>query len=168
MEQRRKDAMGGQPGKAGSAPDPEEAGTDEQIEGKQPGQPAPTESKRRGRGRPEPEARPLVRASAKYVRVAPRKARLVADQVRGMHIEEARALLDFSPRSVATDIRKVIDSAAANAESNHELISDEMRVAVITVDEGPIIKRFRPRALGRATRIDKRTSHISVALSPEE
>ncbi|HZJ29414.1 MAG TPA: 50S ribosomal protein L22 [Solirubrobacterales bacterium] len=110
----------------------------------------------------------MVRASAKYVRIAPRKARLIADQVRGMHIDDARALLRFSPRNAALDIGKLIESAAANAENNFELIADEMRVAEITVDEGPTIKRFRPRAQGRATRINKRTSHISVALSPEE
>lgn len=119
----------------------------------------------------KPAAKPekvFVRASAKYVRVAPRKARLVADQVRGKHIDEARALLAFSPRHAALDIKKLIESAAANAENNHDLIADDMRVAEIRVDEGPIIKRFRPRAQGRATRINKRTSHISVALSPEE
>ena len=110
----------------------------------------------------------VVRASARYVRVAPRKARLVADQVRGLQIDRARALLEFSPRSAAEDIRKLIDSAASNAENNHELVADEMRIAEITVDEGPTMRRYRPRALGRATRINKRTSHISVALTPEE
>jgi large subunit ribosomal protein L22 len=110
----------------------------------------------------------VVRASSRYVRVAPRKARLVADQVRGLHIEKARALLQFSPRGAARDIHKLIDSAAANAENNHDLIADEMTVAEITVDEGPTLKRYRPRALGRATPINKRTSHIAVALSPEE
>ncbi len=109
----------------------------------------------------------VVRASARYVRIAPRKARLIADQVRGMQIEKARALLQFSPRGAAADIRKLIDSAAANAENNHDLIAEEMRVAEITVDEGPTLKRYRPRALGRATPIHKRTSHIAVALSPE-
>jgi ribosomal protein L22 len=110
----------------------------------------------------------VVRASSRYVRVAPRKARLVADQIRGLHIEQARALLEFSPRGAAEDIRKLIESAAANAENNHDLIADEMKVAEITVDEGPTLRRFQPRALGRATRINKRTSHIAVALSPEE
>jgi len=110
----------------------------------------------------------MVRASSRYARVAPRKARLIADQVRGLQIDRARALLQFSPRSVSQDIQKLIDSAAANAENNHDLIADEMRVAEITVDEGPTLKRYRPRALGRATPIHKRTSHISVALSPEE
>ncbi len=111
---------------------------------------------------------PVVRASARFVRIAPRKARLVADQVRGLHIEKARALLQFSPRGAARDIQKLIDSAAANAENNHDLIADEMRVATITVDEGPTLKRYRPRAQGRATPINKRTSHIAVALTPVE
>jgi large subunit ribosomal protein L22 len=118
---------------------------------------------------PAPKPAPLVvRASSRYVRIAPRKARLIADQVRGLHIEKARALLQFSPRGAAHDIQKLIDSAASNAENNHDLIADEMRVAEITVDEGPTLKRYRPRAQGRATPIHKRTSHIAVALSPEE
>jgi large subunit ribosomal protein L22 len=131
-------------------------------------EPAKKETPKR---KPKPEVADVpvvVRASARYVRVAPRKARLVADQVRGLQIDRARALLEFSPRSAATDIRKLIDSAASNAENNHELVADEMRVAEITVDEGPTMRRYRPRALGRATRINKRTSHISVALVPEE
>lgn len=111
---------------------------------------------------------PVVRASARFVRIAPRKARLVADQVRGLHIEKAKALLRFSPRGAARDIEKLIDSAAANAENNHDLVADEMRVLEITVDEGPTLRRYRPRALGRATPINKRTSHIAVALTPEE
>jgi len=110
----------------------------------------------------------VVRASSRYVRVAPRKARLIADQVRGMHIEQARALLEFSPRGAAEDIRKLIESAAANAENNHDLVADEMLISEITVDEGPTLRRYRPRALGRASRINKRTCHIAVALSPEE
>lgn len=110
----------------------------------------------------------LVRASARFVRISPRKVRLVADQVRGKHIDDARALLAFSPRSAALEVSKVIESAAANAEANHDLIGDEMIVREIRVDEGPTIKRFRPRAMGRATPINKRTCHISVALVPEE
>jgi ribosomal protein L22 len=117
---------------------------------------------------PVEAAPPVVRASARYVRIAPRKARLIADQVRGLHIEKARALLQFSPRAAAHDIHKLIDSAAANAENNHDLIGDEMRISSITVDEGPTLRRFRPRALGRATPINKRTSHIAVALTPAE
>jgi ribosomal protein L22 len=115
-----------------------------------------------------PAAPPVVRASARYVRIAPRKARLIADQVRGLHIEKARALLQFSPRGAAEDIHKLLNSAAANAENNHDLIGDEMKVASITVDEGPTLKRYRPRAQGRATPIHKRTSHIAVALTPVE
>ena len=115
----------------------------------------------------DPEA-PVVRASARYMRVAPRKARLVADQVRGLTVPEARTLLDFSARGAARDISKLIASAAANAENNHELVADDMRIAEIQVDEGPTLKRWRARARGRATRIEKRTSHVSVALTPTE
>lgn len=129
---------------------------------------APAEKAPAKKATPRKPAPIVVRASSRYVRVAPRKARLVADQVRGLQIERARALLQFSPRGAARDIHKLIDSAAANAENNHDLVADEMRVAEITVDEGPTLRRFRPRALGRATRINKRTSHIAVALSPEE
>ena len=128
------------------------------------------ETKPKAKAKPREEApmRPVVRASARYVRVAPRKARLVADQVRGLPIDRARALLQFSPRSVALDIQKLIDSAASNAENNHELVADDMLISEITVNEGPTLRRYRPRALGRATRINKRTSHISVALTPED
>ena len=111
---------------------------------------------------------PVVRATAKYVRVTPQKARLVADQVRGKPVTEATALLQFSPRGAARDIQKLIESAMANAENNHELIAEEMRVERITVDEGPTLRRWRARARGRATRIDKRTCHVSVALTPIE
>ena len=115
----------------------------------------------------EPES-PVVRASTRYMRVAPRKARLVADQVRGLTVPEARTLLDFSGRGAARDIAKLIASAAANAENNHELVAEDMRIAEINVDEGPTLKRWRARARGRATRIEKRTSHVSVALTPTE
>jgi ribosomal protein L22 len=116
----------------------------------------------------EPAERPVVRARASYVRVAPRKVRLVADQVRGLPLEDALTLLRFSPRGAAAPVAKLIGSAAANAENNHDLVADELRVSDITVDEGPTLRRYRPRALGRATRINKRTSHIRVALTPEE
>ena len=129
---------------------------------------AKAESKKAPAKKAAPTAPPVVRASARYVRIAPRKARLIADQVRGLHIEKARALLQFSPRGAAEDIHKLIDSAAANAENNHDLIGDEMKVSSITVDEGPTLKRYRPRAQGRATPIHKRTSHIAVALTPAE
>jgi large subunit ribosomal protein L22 len=113
----------------------------------------------------DPEA-PVVRASARYARVAPRKARLVADQVRGLPVPDAQTLLDFSNRGPARDIRKLIASAAANAEANHDLVAEDLRIAEINVDEGPTLKRWRARARGRATRVDKRTAHVSVALTP--
>ena len=111
---------------------------------------------------------PLVRASARYVRIAPRKVRVVADQIRGKDVEEALALLRFSPRGAAETLRKVLESAAANAENNFDLDPEEMKIAQISVDEGPTMRRYRPRARGRATRIEKRTCHINVALSPTE
>jgi large subunit ribosomal protein L22 len=111
---------------------------------------------------------PVVRASARYVRVTPRKARLVADQVRGLTVPQARTLLNFSPRGAAEDISKLIASAAANAEANHELVGDDLRVAEIFVDEGPTLKRWRARARGRASRIENRTCHVKVALTPTE
>jgi large subunit ribosomal protein L22 len=129
------------------------------------------EAKPTAKPKPKPEEtpqRPVVNARARYVRVAPRKARMVADQVRGLPIDDARALLRFSTRSAAQDIRKLIDSAAANAEANHDLVADDLLIKDIHVDEGPTLRRYRPRALGRATRINKRTSHIAVALTPED
>src|SRR3954454_7632852 len=111
---------------------------------------------------------PVVRASARYMRVAPRKARLVADQIRGLPVPQAQTLLNFSTRGAARDIGKLIASAAANAEANHELVGDELQVAEINVDEGPVLRRGRPRARGRATKVDKRTSHVSVALTPAD
>jgi ribosomal protein L22 len=116
----------------------------------------------------EAPARPVVNARARFVRVAPRKARLIADQVRGLPLDDALPLLRFSTRSAAQDIRKLVESAAANAEANHDLVADDLMIKDIHVDEGPTLRRYRPRALGRATRINKRTSHIAVALTPEE
>jgi ribosomal protein L22 len=116
----------------------------------------------------EAPERPIVNARARFVRVAPRKARLVADQVRGLPLEDALPLLRFSTRSAAQDIRKLLESAAANAETNHDLVADDLLIKDIHVDEGPTLRRYRPRALGRATRINKRTSHIAVALTPED
>jgi len=111
---------------------------------------------------------PVVRASARYVRVTPQKARLVADQVRGLPTAEALPLLQFSPRGAARDVLKLIESAMANAENNHDLVAEEMRISELNVDEGPTLRRWRARARGRATRIDKRTCHVSVALTPIE
>jgi ribosomal protein L22 len=110
----------------------------------------------------------VVHAKAKYVRTSARKARLVADHLRGKDVEEAQAILAHSPRSVAEAWEKLLKSAVANAEHNHELIGDELKISSITADEGPTIKRFRPRAMGRATTIRKRTSHLSISLTPKE
>ena len=109
-----------------------------------------------------------MRAQAKYVRTSARKARLVADHVRGKSVQEARRVLRFTPRAAAVPIRKVLDSAVANAEHNHELLGDDLKVAAAYADEGPTLKRFRPRAMGRATRIRKRTSHLTIQLTPKE
>jgi large subunit ribosomal protein L22 len=113
------------------------------------------------------EGEVMVRARARYVRSAPRKARLVMEHIRGRPVEQARAILGFTPRAVSGDILKLLDSAVANAESNYELAADELRVQKAYVDEGPIIKRYRPRALGRATRINKRTSHMTIELTTQ-
>jgi ribosomal protein L22 len=110
----------------------------------------------------------VVRAQAKYVRHAPRKARLVVDHIRGKSIDEARAILTHTPRAAAVDVLKLLESAVANAENNHELVADDLVIRKAYVDEGPTLKRYRPRALGRATRIRKRTSHMTIQLSPKE
>jgi large subunit ribosomal protein L22 len=109
-----------------------------------------------------------VRATAKFVRSSPRKARLITDHIKGKSVDEARAILAFSPRSVAEDWRKLLESAIANAEHNHDLVGDDLRVLNATADDGPTLKRFRPRAMGRATRIRKRTSHLTITLTPKE
>jgi ribosomal protein L22 len=106
-----------------------------------------------------------VRARAKYVRSAPRKARLVMDHIRGKEVSDARAILKHTPRAVAADISKLLESAVANAENNFELDPEDLKVGTAYVDEGPTIKRYRPRALGRATRINKRTSHMTITLT---
>jgi len=110
----------------------------------------------------------VIAARARYVRSAPRKARLVMSHIRGKPVEQARAILDHGSRAVTGDILKLLDSAVANAEANHELAADELRVRAAHVDEGPTIKRYRPRALGRATRINKRTSHMTIELTTRE
>ena len=106
-----------------------------------------------------------ARATARYVRTSARKARMVCGHLRGKSVEEARAILAFTPREVARDWSKLLESAVANAESNHELLEDDLFVREAYADEGPTIKRFRPRAMGRATPIRKRTSHLTIALS---
>jgi ribosomal protein L22 len=131
---------------------------------------APPEEKPKAAAKPAPSAngRPLVRANAKYVKTSARKARLVCDHIRGKSVNEARAILAHTPRAVAEDWAKLLESAVANAEHNHELLGDDLRIYAVTADEGPTLKRFRPRAMGRATRIRKRTAHLSIALTPKE
>jgi large subunit ribosomal protein L22 len=111
------------------------------------------------------ETRSEVRAEARYVRTAPRKAQLVVDEIRGRSVPEARTILAFMTRDAANDVRKVLDSAAANAEANHGLVSDELYVVSAFVGAGPTLKRWRPRARGRVGRIKKRTCHIVIGLA---
>ena len=109
-----------------------------------------------------------VKAVAKWVRMSPRKARLVIEHIRGRSVPEARTVLAFTPRAAAREIEKVLSSAVANAEANHDLDGDELVVSAAYVDEGPVMKRWRPRARGRAARIRKPTCHITVKLTPAE
>jgi large subunit ribosomal protein L22 len=109
-----------------------------------------------------------VKAVAKWVRMSPRKARLVVEHIRGRSVPEARTVLAFTPRAAAREIEKVLSSAVANAEANHDLDGDELVVSAAYVDEGPVMKRWRPRARGRAARIRKPTCHITVKLTTVE
>jgi large subunit ribosomal protein L22 len=110
-----------------------------------------------------PEAQE-VRAAAKWVRITPRKARLVVEHIRGRTVPEARTVLAFTERAAAREIEKLLKSAVANAEANHNLIGDDLVVKAAYVDEGPTIKRWRARARGRAVRVRKRTCHITLTL----
>ena len=103
-------------------------------------------------------------ATAKYIRMSPTKARQVVDLIRGRHVDEARRVLKFTPRAASLPVGKVLESAIANAEHNRGLPADELVVVRAWADEGPTLRRFRPRAMGRATRIRKRTCHISVVV----
>src|SRR5947199_6700634 len=107
-----------------------------------------------------------VRAAAKWVRITPRKARLVVEHIRGRTVPEARTVLAFTERNAAREIEKLLKSAVSNAEANHNLIGDDLVVKSAFVDEGPMIKRWRARARGRAPRIRKRTCHITLTLVP--
>ncbi len=129
---------------------------------------APAPAPARKRDRREVETGVLVRAQAKYVRTSARKARLVCDHIRGKDVVEARAILAFTPRAAATPWLKLLESAVANAEHNHELVGEDLKILAVHADEGPTLKRFRPRAMGRATRIRKRTSHLTITLTPKE
>jgi large subunit ribosomal protein L22 len=109
-----------------------------------------------------------VKAVAKWVRMSPRKARLVVEHIRGRSVPEARTVLAFTPRAAAREIEKVLSSAVANAEANHDLAGDDLVISAAYVDEGPVMKRWRARARGRAARIRKPTCHITVKLTPLE
>jgi ribosomal protein L22 len=139
-------------------PEPEEPEAAEE-------QAAPTPARARTRRKPV-EGPVAVRARARYVRTSARKARLICDHIRGKSVPEARAILGFTPRAAARDWSKVLESAVANAEANHELVGDELKITEAYADDGPTLKRYRPRAMGRATRIRKRTSHLTITLAP--
>ncbi len=109
-----------------------------------------------------------TRAVARYVRVSPQKARLVVDLIRGKDVAEAQQILEYSPKAAAQVVSKVLMSALANAENNNGLSPEQLFVAKVFVDEGPTLKRWRPRAYGRPTRINKRTSHVTVILDERE
>jgi large subunit ribosomal protein L22 len=110
----------------------------------------------------------MVNATAKYVRISPRKAGDVTRLIRGKKVAEAKAILSLSPRGAAKVIGKVLDSAIANAENNHDLDADDLYVVQAYANGGPTLKRFRPRAMGRASRINKRTSHITVCVDEKK
>jgi large subunit ribosomal protein L22 len=114
------------------------------------------------------EPRTQVRAEARYVRTAPRKAQLVTKQIRGRTVPEARTILAFMTRDAARDVERVLSSAVANAEANHNLDGDDLYVSVAVVGAGPTLKRWRARARGRVARIKKRTCHITIALALPE
>lgn len=108
------------------------------------------------------------KAVAKYIRMSSTKIRQVADLIRGKSVREALAILRYTPKGSGLDISKAVKSAAANAEHNYEMDSDSLYISKIFIDEGPTLKRFKPRAMGRADRIRKRTSHITVVVSERE
>jgi ribosomal protein L22 len=149
-------------------PEPEDEKARPKAGGRRGGAAAAGRSRRATPARRSPNGDVSVRARAKYVRCAPRKARLVIDHIRGKNVDEARAILTHTPRAASRDVLKLLESAIANAENNHELVADELKVARAYVDEGPTLKRYRPRALGRATRIRKRTSHLTIELAAKE
>jgi large subunit ribosomal protein L22 len=114
-----------------------------------------------------PDAQEAI-ATARFIRMSPTKVRQVVDLIRGRHVDEAKQVLAFTQRGATLPVRKVLESAIANAEHNRSLAPDELFVARAWVDEGPTLRRFRPRAMGRATRINKRTCHISVVVGRPE
>jgi ribosomal protein L22 len=142
----------------------EAAAPGDATEAKEAAKAKPSEPPRKPRGAKTARRR-VVRARARYVRTSARKARMVCGHLRGKSVAEARAILAFTPREVARDWSMLLESAVANAESNHELLQDDLIVREAYADEGPTIKRFRPRAMGRATSIRKRTSHLTITLT---
>lgn len=109
-----------------------------------------------------------TKAHARFIRQSPYKVRIVLDNVRGLPVADARVVLDHTNRRAARPIRKCLDSAVANAQHNLALDADELFVAEAFADEGPTLKRFRPRARGRATQIRKRTSHITIVVAEDD
>jgi ribosomal protein L22 len=152
---------------AAAAADADEEAAEDQPKSRRRGSAETSTGTERRVRAPRPEGDLVVRARARYVRTAPRKARLVMDHIRGKRVEHAQAILTHAPRAVSGDILKLLNSAIANAESAYELGADELTVHRAYVDEGPTIKRYRPRALGRATKIAKRTSHMTIELTTE-
>jgi ribosomal protein L22 len=138
----------------------------EQADAEEPKQPEKKPARAAAQKGAAPPRRRVVRAHARYVRTSARKARMVCGHLRGKTVGEARAILAFTPREVARDWSKLLESAVANAESNHELLEDDLIIREAYADEGPTIKRFRPRAMGRASPIRKRTSHLTITLTP--
>ena len=151
------------PARKPRAKKPAEPKAEEAVEEKPAAKPAPSR-----RGRKESPERVVVRAHAKYVRTSARKARLVCDHIRGKDVADARAILTHTNRAAAEAWSKLLESAVANAAENHSLDGDDLRIVFVAADEGPTLKRFRPRAMGRATKIRKRTSHLTIELTPKE
>jgi ribosomal protein L22 len=165
------DLGGGEAEEIPEAPEKEEEAPEAEAAEEKPARrrgSAETGAPRQRAPRKEVDGELVISARARYVRSAPRKARLVMDHIRGKPVEQAQAILRHAPRAVSVDILKLLNSAVANAESGHELGADELRIHRAYVDEGPTIKRYRPRALGRATRINKRTSHMTIELTTTE
>ena len=159
------------------APDeePAQASAAEEVAAEAAAKRSPRAARRRRDRRPSPvapdrdgaQATVQVRAHARFVRSSARKARLVSDHIRGKSVQEARAILAHAQRDGARDWTKLLESAVANAEHNHELVEDDLHIQNAFADEGPTLKRFQPRAQGRATRIRKRTSHLTITLTPK-
>ena len=143
----------------------------ESMVGHKLGEFAPTRSFRghsADKGKKKGGIRMEVKAVSKFVRVSPRKARVVVDLVRGKSVEQAREILAFTNRAIAETVEKTLNSAVANAEHNNQLRAESLVVKKAFVNEGPTLKRIRPRAKGSASRINKRTSHITIVVAPRE